>query len=178
MTKYPITIDNGFGEELTFVGPDVKDGIECMIADNLVQPRSGPPMHVHHKQHEEITILEGYMGTQIAGEEPRYYKAGETVLFEAGIAHKFWNAGEIPLKGTGRIWPIYNFEYFITEIFKSAKASKNHRPAMMDSVFLLRRYRSEFDIMEIPTPVKRIAFPVLHTIGKITGAFKKFKNAP
>ena len=68
MTKYPITIDNGFGEELTFVGPDVKDGIECMIADNLVQPRSGPPMHVHHKQHEEITILDGYMATQIAGE--------------------------------------------------------------------------------------------------------------
>src|SRR5688572_27639765 len=103
--KYPVTIDNGFGEELTFVGPMVKDGVEYMIVENVVAPNSGPPMHVHHRQHEEITVTEGIMAAQVMGEEPKYYKAGETVLFEAGVMHKFWNAGDTPMKGTGRVWP-------------------------------------------------------------------------
>lgn len=178
MAKYPVTIDNGFGEELTFVGPIVKDGVECMIVENKVSPNSGPPMHVHHRQHEEITIIEGIMATQIAGEEPKYHKAGDTVLFKAGVMHKFWNAGDTVLIGTGRVWPMYNFEYFLTEIYKAIKTGKNHRPSMMDSAFLLTRYKSEFDMAEIPPFVKKTILPIAYFIGKITGAFKKFANAP
>jgi quercetin dioxygenase-like cupin family protein len=178
MKKYPVTIDNGHGEELTFVGIEIKDGVEYMIVDNIVTPNSGPPMHVHHKQHEELTIVEGVMGTQVLGEAPQYHKAGATLLFEAGVAHKFWNAGDTLLKCTGRVWPVNNLEYFLTEIYKSTKASKNHRPSLMDTAFLLRRYKSEFDMMEIPPFVKKALLPVAYFIGNLTGAFKKFKDAP
>ncbi|RYZ47967.1 MAG: cupin domain-containing protein, partial [Sphingobacteriales bacterium] len=64
MSRYPVKIDNGSGESLTFEGPAEIDGMECMIVSNSVSPGSGPPMHIHYKQHEEITILEGLMGTQ------------------------------------------------------------------------------------------------------------------
>jgi quercetin dioxygenase-like cupin family protein len=178
MSNYPVTIDNGAGELLTFVGPVTENGVAYMIVENQVSPRSGPPMHVHHKQHEEITVLEGVMGTQVLGQEPQFYKAGETVLFEAGVAHKFWNAGDTMMKGTGRVWPIHNIEYFLTEIYRSVKAGKGHRPSLMDTAFLLRRYRSEFDMLEIPPFVKRTILPAAYFVGKLTGAFKKFDNAP
>lgn len=178
MKQYPVTIDNGHGEELTFVGRATENAVEYMIVNNTVSPNAGPPMHVHHLQHEQITILEGVMGTQIFGEEPKFYKAGDTILFEAGVPHKFWNAGDTMLKGTGKIWPIHNIEYFLSEIFKSTKASKNKRPAFKDMVFLLRRYRSEFDMVEIPGFVKKTIIPMSYFMGRLTGAFKKFNDAP
>lgn len=178
MKQYPVTIDNGLGEKIIFVGLGTKDGVECMIVENEVSPNSGPPMHVHHKQHEELTILEGTMGAQVLGEEPRFYKAGDTVLFKAGVAHKFWNAGETMLKGKGTVWPVYNFEYFLTEIYKSVKANKNHRPSLMDSAFLLHRYRDEFDMYDIPPFVKKVMMPLAYFVGKCTGAFRKFEHAP
>lgn len=176
--KYPITIDSGTGEQLTFLGLQVENGVEYMLVENLVAPQAGPPMHVHHKQHEEVTILEGVMGAQILGEEPKYYKAGDTVCFEAGVVHKFWNAGDTMLKGKGRVWPALNFEYFLTEIYRSMKLSGTHRPGLMDSAFLLRRYKSEFDMIDIPPFVKKVIMPIAYQIGKMTGAYKKFDNAP
>jgi hypothetical protein len=34
------------------------------------------------------------------------------------------------------------------------------------------------DMLVIPKPVKTFVFPILLLIGKITGKFDKFKNAP
>jgi quercetin dioxygenase-like cupin family protein len=178
MKNYPVTIDNGHGEVLTFVKPYTENGIEYMQIENSVGPKSGPPMHVHHLQNEEITIVEGVMATQILGEEPQYYIAGETVMFKAGVPHKFWNAGDTVLKGTGRIWPVYNIEYFLTELFKSTKAGNSARPSVLDMAFLLRKYKAEFDVYEIPPFVKKTVLPLMYFIGKCTGAHRKYRNAP
>ena len=55
-------------------------------------------MHVHFKQDESLTVVEGYMGYQTLGEEEKYAQKGETVTFHAGTPHKFWNAGDDILK--------------------------------------------------------------------------------
>ena len=49
---YPHTIDNGAGEQLTFLR---RDG-DRLEVENFVKPGSGPPMHVHHHQEEGLTI--------------------------------------------------------------------------------------------------------------------------
>jgi len=43
---------------------------------------------------------------------------------------------------------------------------------------LLTRYRSEFDMNEIPSFLKKIIFPVVAFFGKLLGKNKKFMGTP
>jgi hypothetical protein len=53
---YPYTIDNGDRERLTFVRRVAGPAGDRLEVENLVEPGSGPPMHVHHHQEEALTI--------------------------------------------------------------------------------------------------------------------------
>jgi mannose-6-phosphate isomerase-like protein (cupin superfamily) len=177
MYTYPHKIDNGHGEEITFVKRVQSSEGDYLEIENLVQPGSGPPMHVHHRQAESLTIVNGKMATQVLGEEPVFHTEGETAVFEAGVPHKFWNNGDKPLLCRGWVKPADNMEYFLTEIYKSTKENGG-RPGNFDSAYLLTRYKSEFDMYEIPGFVKKVIFPLVLFFGKMTGKHKKFANAP
>lgn len=175
---YPHTITNGGGEQLTFVRL-VKDAAgDYLEVENIVQPMAGPPMHVHFKQEESITIIKGKLAGQLYGQQPTYHEAGDTITFNAGETHKFWNAGTEPMVGRGYIKPAHNIEYFLTSIFDSTKANGGKRPATFDAAYLLNRYKSEFDIVEIPSFVKQFIFPIVLFVGKLQGKHKKYEDAP
>jgi quercetin dioxygenase-like cupin family protein len=173
----PHTIYNIAGEKLTFLRTIIKDGIEYLEVENEVQPNAGPPMHVHHRQDECITVVSGKIGYQEAGGEEKYAGPGETVLFKAGVAHKFWNAGAEPLIGKGYITPADNIVYFLSEIYKSANENGG-RPGLYDSAYLLDRYKSEFAMLEIPGFVQKVLFPVALFFGNLLGKNRKFADAP
>ena len=177
MITLPHTIKSIAGEKLTFLRIVTKDGIEYLEVENEVQPNAGPPMHVHHRQDECLTIVSGKIGYQELGGEKKYAGAGETVLFKAGVAHKFWNAGNEPLIGKGYISPANNIVYFLSQIYKSANKNGG-RPGLYDSAFLLNRYKSEFAMLEIPGFVKTALFPVALFFGNLFGKQKKFADAP
>jgi quercetin dioxygenase-like cupin family protein len=174
--KLPHTISSN-GEKLTFERIVVKNGVEMLEGETEVQPKAGPPMHVHHRQDESFTVTSGKIGYQTLGEEPKYAYAGETVLFKAGIPHKFWNAGSDVLKCTAYVTPPDNFVYFLSEIYKSMNANKG-RPGLYDAAFLLNRYKSEYAMLEIPAFVQKFIFPVVLFFGTLMGKNKKFKDAP
>ena len=173
----PHTIYNIAGEKLTFLRTIIKDGIEYLEVENEVQPNAGPPMHVHHRQDECITVVSGKIGYQESGGEEKYAGPGETVLFKAGVAHKFWNAGAEPLIGKGYITPADNIVYFLSEIYKSANENGG-RPGLYDSAYLLDRYKSEFAMLEIPGFVQKVLFPVALFFGNLLGKNRKFADAP
>ncbi len=177
-STYPHTIENGHGEQLTFVRliDDGKGG--KLEVENLVQPGSGPPMHVHFKQAESLTVIEGRIGVQVQGQQPTEHGPGETVTFEAGVAHRFWNAGTTPLKCKGWVAPANNLEYFLTEIYRSTRENSKPRPQEFDGAFLLDRYRSEFDMTDIPGFVKKVIFPTAIFFGKLSGKHKRYADAP
>jgi quercetin dioxygenase-like cupin family protein len=174
--KLPHTI-SGAGEKLTFLKIYVKDGIELLETDIEVQPGCGPPMHTHHRQDESFAIISGKMAYQVAGQDVKYAFPGETVLIKAGLPHKFWNAGEGVLKCKGYVTSPDNYVYFLTELYKSISANKG-KPGMYDGAFLLKRYKSEFAIVDIPAFVQKVIFPVVLFVGKLVGKHKKFSNAP
>lgn len=178
LPHYPHTIDNGAGERLTFLrrvpGP-TGDRIEVA---NEVAPGSGPPMHVHHLQDERLTVVRGRMGYERPGEPAHFAGPGETVVFRRGEAHRFWNAGAEPLHCTGFVEPADNVEYFLGELFASARRSGGARPDPFDAAFLVRRYRSEFGILEIPAAVQRVVLPVVVAIGRLLGRYARFADAP
>ena len=78
--SYPHTIDNGAGERLTFVRR-VGDRLEV---ESIVEPGSGPPMHVHHHQEEALDGRAGRVGFQRPGEPEQFAERGETVRVQAG----------------------------------------------------------------------------------------------
>jgi quercetin dioxygenase-like cupin family protein len=173
----PHTIVAVTGEKLVFNRITIKDGIEYLEGSNEVQPGSGPPMHIHHRQDEGVAIKSGRMGYQVLGGEKKYASAGETVVFKAGEAHKFWNAGNDTLVFAGFLTPAHNIIYFLSKLYESINANGG-RPAMYDAAFLLSRYRTEFAMLEIPSFVQKFVFPVVLFFGNLVGKYKKYEGAP
>ncbi len=68
--SYPHTIDNGGGELLTFLKHVRDESGDYLEVENTVQPKAGPPMHVHFKQEETITVVKCKIATQVPGKEP------------------------------------------------------------------------------------------------------------
>jgi quercetin dioxygenase-like cupin family protein len=176
--RYPHIIESGNGEKLIYTR-FVEDGqggyLEC---ENVVGPNAGPPMHVHWQQEESLTIVDGKMGVEIQGQAPQFYGPGDTATFQRGVYHRFWNAGDTPLRCKGYVKPALNFEYFLTNIYESTKENGGERPGNYDTAFLLTRYRTEFDMAVIPKFVKKVIFPITLALGKIQGKHRKFADAP
>ena len=175
---YPRTIENGAGERLIFRARRRDERGEYVEGGNVVAPGAGPPMHVHHLQEESLTVEKGTMGYQRRGQAAQTAGPGETVTFEPGDAHRFWNAGEEELVCTGVIRPPDNVEYFLTEIFASMRRNGGKRPRLLDAAYLSHRYRTEFEILEVPAPVRRLLFPVVATASRLLGVQRRFAGAP
>ena len=175
---YPHTIENGAGESLTFLRRVPGTNGERLEVENVVGPGSGPPMHVYHYQEEALTVVQGRIGYQRQGESAQFAGPGETVTFRAGEAHRFWNAGEDELRCTGFIEPADNIEYFLGAIYESQKRNGGPQPDTFDAAFLVRRYQSEFGMVEIPAPVQRFVFPLQVAIGTLLGRYRKYADAP
>lgn len=176
--EFPITITNGQGEQLTFTGLVQEEGGEKLIGHNQVMPGSGPPMHVHWLQDEGFTVMKGRIGYQLEGEEERFAGPGESVVFKKGIAHRFWNAGADILECQAWVMPAHNFVFYLSSVFEAQQKAGSARPDLFDMAFLLRRYRSEFDMTGLPFFVKKIMVPLAYITGKWLGRHRKFRDAP
>jgi quercetin dioxygenase-like cupin family protein len=176
---YPHIIENGGGERVTFARRvPGRNGGERIEGEIVAEPGVGPPMHTHHYQEEGMTVVQGRIGYQRLGETEQFAGPGETVVFKAGEAHRFWNAGEDELHCTAYVDPADNMEYFLTELFASIRRNGGTRPDPFEAAFLTRRYRKEFTMREIPAPVQRFVFPVLVAIGRLLGKYTKYADVP
>ncbi|MEM7102926.1 MAG: cupin domain-containing protein [Bacteroidota bacterium] len=176
--QFPHTINNPLGEELTFHALEDEDGVKKMIVFNKVQPGSGPPFHVHYKQEESLTVNKGVMGYQIYGQQEHLLKEGESVVFPKGQMHRFWNAGTDVLECSGWVKPANSIDYFLSGIYDSMTKAGKPEGDPFDSAYLMIRYKTEYDLQEIPTFVKKVIFPITVFVGKLLGKYKHFKDAP
>jgi quercetin dioxygenase-like cupin family protein len=173
LEMYPHTIDNGHGERMTFLG---LDGDRLLISSR-VDPGAGPPMHVHHLQSETIRVISGSIGVELQDGPARFAGPGDTLTFDPGVVHRFWNAGDGELVLEGEVSPALNLEYFLTQVYASVKANGG-RPSALDAAFLLTRYRTEFAMTSIPLPVRRFVFPLQAFLGRVFGRYGHFSDAP
>ena len=180
--KYPFqlphTIKNPFGESITFLSIVEEDGEKKMTLLNKVSAGSGPPFHVHYKQDESLTVTKGRMGYQIDGQEARYLQEGESAVFKRGQMHRFWNAGDEEMECEGWVKPANTLDYFLTGIYSSMTKAGKAEGDPFDTAFLMTRYKSEYDLKDIPVFVKKVIFPITVVIGKVLGKYKHFRDAP
>jgi len=177
MKSYPYTIDNGQGELLTFTGVTQGPDGERALADGVATPGAGPPMHVHYLQEEAARVISGRLGYQVPGSEPQFAGPGELVVWPAGMAHKWWNAGTDELRMAGWCSPPGNIEFFLSTLFASTRANGG-RPALFDAAFLMTRYRTEYAMLEIPTFVRHAVIPLVYAAGTLLGKYRKYQDAP
>ena len=176
---YPRTVENGVGDQLTFLGLRADgDGRRVLEVENRVAPGNGPPMHVHRRQEETITVRAGRLGYRVADGPERFAEPDERITFPAGQMHRFWNAGEEELVCSGWVSPPHNLEYFLGEIYASARRAGGARPDPFDAAYLIGRYRTEFGLGDVPAPVQRTVFPVLRIVGRLIGRQRRFAGAP
>lgn len=176
--QLPLEVANGPGDVMAFHRYYTDEqGRKAVEVENKIPPKGGPPMHVHYLQDESLTVIAGTMGIKEPGKPERFITIGETVTWVAGEPHKFWNAGNDILHCKGWVSPADSFVYLLSEIHKSVAAGKG-KPSMFDIAFLMRRYKSEFYMLEIPTFIQATYFPAMVFIGKLLGKYKKYANAP
>jgi len=176
--KFPHTIESCIGEKIVFKEIVKEADGDKLIVENWVNPGKGPVMHTHWQQREELTVVKGKIGYQIKGEQPKYAGEGETVCFEAGVPHKFWNAGDDVMHCRGHIKPANTIVFFLSSIFAAQNKTGSERPATFDAAYLMTRYSSEYDMPEIPRFVKKVILPITYSIGKLLGKYRHFNNAP
>ena len=165
------------GEILIITKSSTETNGEITEFEGKEQPGIGPPKHVHFKQEEMVEVLTGKMRIKTDKKEFSI-GPGENYTFKPGEPHRFWNEGTELMHYRGHVKPAGNYEYFIEQVYNSANEANDDKPSAFDAAFLLTKYKSEMDILEIPKPVKIVVFPILLLIGKMTGRFKKFYEAP
>lgn len=175
---YPYTIENPVGEKIIFQSVEKTPNGDKVLLDAFCKPKSGPSMHTHFKQDEELTVISGKMGYLIPGQEIKYATAGETVLFKRGTPHKFWAEGNDVLHCKGWIQPANSVVYFLSALYAAQNKSGKAEPDPFDGAYLLTKYAGEYDMPEIPSFVKKVILPITVFIGRLRGKYKHFNDAP
>ena len=74
-------------------GADTNGALDVFVL--TIQPRSGPPLHIHHHQHETIHFLKGTYKVQL-GDDVFRCEAGGFVYIPMGVRHAFLNVSDQP----------------------------------------------------------------------------------
>ena len=112
----PHTIQSKSGEKLIFHRIETEPDGDRLIVENFIDPNSGPPMHVHFQQEKGFTVVSGKIGYQVLGQEAQYAGPGDTLEFQRGVSHRFWNAGTDTLHCMGWIKPANNFVFSLSGV--------------------------------------------------------------
>jgi mannose-6-phosphate isomerase-like protein (cupin superfamily) len=100
----PFALEPGAGERIWFTNAEMTikataagtDGHLCMT-ETRAPVGHGPPMHVHHDQHEAFYVLEGELAVACADERYRA-PAGSFAFLPRGVAHTFRVVGGAPAR--------------------------------------------------------------------------------
>lgn len=174
----PHTIENGLGEKIVFQEIIPEHGVEKLIVKGYCAPGGGPAMHVHYLQDEGFTVVKGNLSYEIQGKKPVQVSVGQSVVFPRGVPHRFWNDGKEELEIQGWLQPANNVVFFLSTLYAAQKKAGSDRPELFDAAFLSTQYKSEFEATSIPLFVRKVIMPLTYIIGKLSGKYKKFKNAP
>lgn len=160
------------GETLNIRRERDADGQVILTIDGSLPPhKDGPPLHVHFHQREEGVVKSGSLGAQI-GKEKVVVPTGGSGIFPAGVAHKWWNAGDERLELSGRVVPAGDLDRFLQAIFAVLNASPSGKPSIFYLAHVLWRHRHTHAILAPPPPIQRMVFPLVLFFGHILGKYR------
>jgi mannose-6-phosphate isomerase-like protein (cupin superfamily) len=147
------TIENPVtGERITFLATSRDTDGEAVVIETVVQPDGFvAAAHVHPSQSERFAVAEGKLGLKV-GEKKLTLGPGDVAVVEAGTAHKFWNAGEEPVRFSCEVRPALQFESLLETMFALAADGKTSRKGMPNPLRLAVIAKAHFDTVRLPFP--------------------------
>jgi len=173
--RLPQTINSGHGEIVRFRECIHEPEGDRILFEGYVQPDCGPILHVHLQQAEGFEVKQGIMACQTPGSDVQYLQAGESIVFEKSVPHKFWNSSDEELVLISWAKPAGNLQRYMTILFLSTSKRSSNTPGLFDAAYLMMRYRGEFDVLDVPRAMKQVVFTVVYWIGRILGLYKKYE---
>ncbi|WP_295772780.1 cupin domain-containing protein [uncultured Mucilaginibacter sp.] len=129
-------------------------------------------VHIHPSQTEIITVESGSMIAVVNGKKVRY-DAGEMLVIKPGDAHQWWNASTTQeLTLITEIRPALKTEqlYRTTCAFAQAKHNDSaNGPNLLHLAVMLDHYSDMYVVAGKWTLLKKAAFKVMATIGRLKG---------
>lgn len=103
------------------------------VAETLVPPLVGPPLHLHHVQDEWCYILEGEFLFEVDG-TLIHAGAGDTVFAPKGSRHTFQNIGELPGRSIVTVVP-GGLDLFFEEVCQVTRTGDSPDPVVLLPLF-------------------------------------------
>jgi mannose-6-phosphate isomerase-like protein (cupin superfamily) len=140
------------GERITFLATSIDTDGEAVVIETVVQPDGFVAAgHVHPSQSERFAVASGTLGMK-AGGKKLTLGPGDVVTVEAGTPHRFWNAGDEPVRFVCEIRPALQFESLVETMFALAADGKTNRKGMPNLLRLAVIAKAHFDTVRLPFP--------------------------
>jgi len=160
------------GERITFLATAADTDGEAVVIETVVRPHGFvAAAHVHPSQSERFAVKSGTLGLK-AGREKHRLGAGEVVTVEPGTPHRFWNAGDEPVRFVCEVRPALQFESLLETMFALAADGKTNRKGMPNPLRLAVIARQHFDTVRLPFPpawLQRAGLALGAPIGRLAG---------
>jgi quercetin dioxygenase-like cupin family protein len=168
------------GERLVFELTSRDTNGEYTRFETIVEPGGRvASAHVHPYQTEIFTVTAGSLGLK-RGRKKLVAEVGETVLIDAGVAHRFWNDGDDVLRFTAEVRPSLEFESLIETMFALAADGKTNRKGMPNPFRLAVIAKHHFDVARLPVvphALQRAALAPGALLGRAFGYTPTYEQA-
>ena len=167
------TIENPVtGERILFHKTSRETNGDAAVIEVWVQPHGAvAAAHVHPAQDERFQVLGGQVGFKLDGQEI-VAQAGDRVTVPAGMAHRFWNAGDDEAHFVCEVRPALQFEQLLETMFALAADGKTNRKGMPNPVRLAVIANAHFDTVRLPFPpawLQRVGLALGAPLGRLVG---------
>jgi len=140
------------GETITFLATSADTDGEAVVIETVVQPDGFvAAAHVHPSQSERFAVAEGTLVLKVDGQE-KILSPGDVAVVEPGQAHKFWNAGDEPVRFVCEVRPALQFESLLETMFDLAADGKTNKKGMPNPLRLAVIAKAHFDTVRLPFP--------------------------
>jgi hypothetical protein len=142
------------------------------VIETVVQPEGFvAAAHVHPAQSERFAVAAGQLGLKV-GRKKMTLGPGEDATVEAGTAHRFWNAGEEPVRFVCEVRPALQFESLLETMFALAADGKTGRKGMPGPLRLAVIAKAHFDTVRLPFPpawIQKAGLAMGNPVGRLLG---------
>ncbi len=168
----PLVLENrhtGERLELRRIAQDGETWLE--LKGSLPPHRDGPPLHVHHDEHEGGRVLSGTLSAMVDGRKIEV-RAGEAASFPRGCAHRWWNDGSETLVFEGFARPVVDLDRYLQAAFEVINAGPPDRPPLFYITHVAWRHRRTQAPLVMPRPIQAVLFPIVVLVGSLLGRYR------
>jgi quercetin dioxygenase-like cupin family protein len=122
-------------------------GAFCMM-EILGPPGRATPLHVHDREEETITVLEGVLDVTVGGEQVSV-RPGETVLLPRHVPHRLANNSELPSRYVLVCTPA-GFDEFVDRCADAQAGPVTPTPPRPEDIERMREAAPHFGITLLP----------------------------